>query len=58
MPVSLVSSVAFGGEALDQLFVTTIGHGALGEEPEEGGGFVYVVTDLGAIGREEPFYAD
>lgn len=57
MPVRLVSSVMFGGPGLDQLYVTTIEHGALGEPVEEGAGYLYVVEGLGARGVPEPRYA-
>lgn len=57
MPVRLVSSVMFGGPGLDQLYVTTIAHGALGEPCEEGAGDVYLVEGLGARGVAEPRYA-
>lgn len=57
MPVKLVSSVSFGGEKLDRLFVTTIAHGVHGEPPEEGAGLVYVVDGLGVTGVAEPRYA-
>ncbi len=57
LPVKLVSSVAFGGPGLDQLYVTTIQEGALGEPAEEGAGYVYLVEGLGAQGLPEPLYA-
>ena len=57
MPVKLVSSVAFGGPALDRLFVTTIAHGAMGEAVEEGAGALYVVDGLGITGLAEPDFA-
>lgn len=56
LPVKLVSSVMFGGEKLDQLFVTTISHGALGEQTEENAGSLYVVSGLGVRGIREPKY--
>jgi sugar lactone lactonase YvrE len=57
MPVKLVSSVGFGGPALDRLFVTTIAHGSLGEPVEEGAGALYVVDGLGVTGLAEPYFA-
>ena len=57
MPVKLVSSVAFGGPALDRLFVTTIAHGSMGEPVEAGAGALYVVDGLGVTGLPEPYYA-
>ena len=57
MPVKYVSSVMFGGSALDQLFITTIAraHGS-SEPPQEGAGYVYIVEGLGAVGLPEPRY--
>ena len=57
MPVRLVSSVMFGGSNLDQLYVTTIEKGALGEPSQEGAGDLYVIEGLGARGVPEPRYA-
>lgn len=57
MPVSLVSSVGFGGPDLDRLFVTTIAHGTQGEATEEGAGALYVIDGIGAKGRPENRYA-
>lgn len=57
MPVKLVSSVSFGGPALDQLYVTTIAHGSLGEPVEEGAGAVYRIDGLGSRGLPEPRFA-
>lgn len=56
MPVSLVSSVAFGGPNLDRLFVTSIAEGALGEPVEEGAGDLYVVDGLKAHGLPENLF--
>jgi sugar lactone lactonase YvrE len=57
MPVRFVASVMFGGPDLDQLYVATIAHGAMGEPAEEGAGYVYRVDGLGARGVPEPRYA-
>jgi L-arabinonolactonase len=57
MPVKLSASVMFGGDALDQLFVTTIDPVFFQEAPEEGAGDVYVIEGLGARGLPEPRYA-
>lgn len=57
MPVKLTSSVMFGGPALDQLYVTTIEHGSLGEPIEEGAGYLYVIDELNARGLPEHRYA-
>lgn len=54
MPVKLISSVAFGGPALDVLYVTTIDPGQFGRAAEEGSGHVYAVTGLGVQGLPEP----
>jgi L-arabinonolactonase len=57
MPVKLSVSVMFGGERLDQLFVTTIDPVFFHEAPEEGAGDLYVIEGLGARGLPEPRYA-
>lgn len=57
LPVRLSSSVMFGGPELDELYVTTIEHGALGEPAQAGAGELYVVEGLGARGTPEPRYA-
>ncbi len=57
MPVKLVSSVAFGGQGLDRLFVTTIAHGSMGEPVEPGAGDLYVVDGLDVRGLPEFCYA-
>ena len=62
MPVKLVSSVAFGGPALDRLYVTTIAHdvvnAAQGEDDGGGGlaGSLFVIEGLEARGRAEPLF--
>jgi L-arabinonolactonase len=57
MPVRLSVSVMFGGDRLDQLFVTTIDPAFFKEAPEEGAGDLYVIEGLGARGLPEPRYA-
>lgn len=64
MPVKLVSSVAFGGPALDRLFVTTIAHdvagaaqGRAGEAGEDLAGAVFVIDGLDTRGVAEPYFA-
>jgi L-arabinonolactonase len=57
MPVRLSVSVMFGGDRLDQLFVTTIDPVFFKEAPEEGAGDLYVIEGLGARGLPEPRYA-
>lgn len=54
MPVKLISSVAFGGPALDVLYVTTIDPTQFGRDAEEGSGHVYAVSGLGVRGLPEP----
>lgn len=63
MPVPLVSSVAFGGPALDRLYVTTIAHdvAAGGDDGssnrDDGAGSLFVVEGLGTRGAPEPMFA-
>lgn len=57
LPARLISSVAWGGDGLDRLFVTTIDPAAFGWAAEEGGGHVYVVDGLGSRGVPEGRYA-
>ncbi|MBW8754510.1 MAG: SMP-30/gluconolactonase/LRE family protein [Sphingomonadales bacterium] len=57
MPVKLISSLAWGGENLDRLYVTTIDPTSFGWAPEAGGGNVYVVDGLGSRGVPEARYA-
>lgn len=57
MPVKLISSVAWGGDGLDQLYVTTIDPTQFGWAPEENAGHVYVVEGLGTRGVPEGRYA-
>lgn len=57
MPVKLISSLAWGGEGLDQLFVTTIDPTQFGWPAETGSGHVYVIEGLGARGVPEGRYA-
>lgn len=57
LPAKLISSLAWGGEALDRLYVTTIDPAAFGWEAEEGGGHVYVVDGLGSRGVPQARYA-
>ncbi|HUO91923.1 MAG TPA: SMP-30/gluconolactonase/LRE family protein, partial [Rhizomicrobium sp.] len=56
LPVRLISSVAFGGPKLDQLYVTTIDPTQFGWPAEEGSGYLYVIEDLGAQGVSETRY--
>lgn len=57
MPVSLVSSVTFGGDDLDALLVTSIDPKTMTTmdlPAEELGGRLFLVTGLGTTGRAEP----
>ncbi len=57
LPAKLISSVAWGGAQLDQLYVTTIDPTQFGWPAEEGSGYVYVVEGLGSRGVPEGRYA-
>jgi L-arabinonolactonase len=62
MPITLPSSVMFGGADLDLLFVTSIDPLALkalgmDRDAEQGGGRLWVVEGLGAQGIAEPRFA-
>ena len=62
MPVKLVSSVAFGGPALDQLFVTTIAddvtaQARCADAHESRAGSLFVIEGLGIYGLREPVFA-
>lgn len=57
MPVKLISSLAWGGEALDRLYVTTIDPLQFGWDAEADAGHVYVVDGLGSRGVPEGRYA-
>lgn len=57
VPVSLASSVTFGGEHLDELLVTSIDPATMTTmdlPAEERGGRLFLVTGLGVTGRAEP----
>lgn len=58
MPVKLISSLAWGGDKLDRLFVTTIDPLQFGWEAEEDAGHVYVIDGLGSRGVPEGRYAE
>jgi sugar lactone lactonase YvrE len=64
MPVRLVSSVAFGGPALDRLYVTTIarditseGRGSPSDAANDQAGNLFVIEGLGTRGRPEHLFA-
>lgn len=57
IPVSLPSSVMFGGEGLDRLFVTTIDPPTFGFPAEPDGGSTYVIDGLGVRGLPEHRFA-
>ena len=55
MPVKYVTSVAFGGDKLDTLYVTSLNIPLLGRRPEEpNAGGLFAVRGLGYTGVEEP----
>jgi len=57
MPAKLVSSVAFGGAKLDQLYVTSLDSVFFGDPPEAGSGHLYRIDELGVRGIAETPYA-
>jgi sugar lactone lactonase YvrE len=57
MPVKLPSSVMFGGDELDILYVTSISDSGNRTSHEEGAGGLYQVTGLGVIGLPEGRFA-
>jgi L-arabinonolactonase len=57
IPAKLPSSVMFGGEKLDQLYVTTIIANGDDGSKEEGAGYLYRVDGLDAVGIPESFFA-
>jgi L-arabinonolactonase len=55
MPVEYVTSVMFGGERLDVLYVTSLSLALRGQAPKEANaGAVFAVYDLGVAGIPEP----
>jgi len=56
-PMTMPSSVMFGGPNLDLLFVTSIDPTLLGRPAEELGGHTIMIEGLGTRGIEEPRYA-
>ncbi len=60
-PRKLVSSVMFGGPDLDQLYCTSIDAAQMprefGCDPRDGGGELFVITDLGVTGLPETRFA-
>lgn len=59
MPVVKITSLAFGGANLDELFVTSMAEPPLPKYPSDGPlrGSVFRLTGLGARGRPEPRFA-
>lgn len=61
LPISIPSSLAFGGPDLDRLFITSIDPGTMpaqfGCKPETDGGRLFVIDGLGAQGILEPRFA-
>lgn len=54
MPMPNPSDVAFGGSALDRLFVTSIAFDLGGSQPANESGWLLAVDGLGVTGRPEP----
>jgi len=66
MPVRNITSVMFGGERLDELYVTSMArvkhpavhdHFAVEAKPQFGAGSLFKVTGLGVRGLPEPRFA-
>jgi len=57
MPAPIVTSVMFGGDDLDVLYVTSIGMKILGMEPGPEGGALFAIKGLGVKGKPEPRFA-
>ena len=57
MPAPIVTSVMFGGDDLDVLYVTSIGVKILGMEPGPEGGALFTIKGLGVKGKPEPRFA-
>lgn len=57
MPVRMPGSVMFGGPDLDQLYVTSLDAGGLGQPASDGDGGLFVIEGLGARGRPEARFA-
>lgn len=56
LPTGRPGSVAFGGDQLDRLFVTTLDPTCFGETADDNAGYVYVIDGLDACGLPEPRY--
>ena len=56
LPTARPGSVAFGGPALERLFVTTLDPVGFGEAPDAAAGYLYVIDGLDARGLPEPRY--
>jgi L-arabinonolactonase len=58
VPPKHVSSTMFGGEKLDELYITSIGSSLGGMlEPNDADGGLYVIRGLGVKGKPEPRFA-
>lgn len=58
VPTKLVSSTMFGGDNLDELYVTSIGSDLGGMfQPTDADGGLYVIRGLGVKGKPEPRFA-
>ncbi len=56
LPTARPGSVAFGGTALERLFVTTLDPVGFGEAHDAAAGYLYVIDGLDARGLPEPRY--
>ncbi|MDE2597984.1 MAG: SMP-30/gluconolactonase/LRE family protein [Sphingomonadales bacterium] len=56
LPANRPGSVAFGGENLDRLFITTLDPVAFGEAADDHSGYLYIADGLGVRGLPEPRY--
>ena len=57
VPAPIITSVMFGGDALDVLYATSIGMKILGMEPGPEGGSLFAIKGLGVKGKPEPRFA-
>ena len=58
VPPKLVSSTMFGGDKLDELYITSIGSDLGGMfQPNDADGGLYVIRGLGVKGKPEPRFA-
>jgi len=57
VPVSIITSVMFGGDNLDAMYATSIGEKILNMEPGTDGGSLFAINGLGVKGKPEPRFA-